>query len=73
MTRNKVNYSHDIFGNPRTLREQAEARLTDLGFNRVEMEYCLHDWPEGDAHLKWLLTAPLRSIQNWVDSGLENA
>lgn len=33
-------------------------------------EYCLADWPEGEAHQRWLDNAPVSEIASWVRSGL---
>jgi hypothetical protein len=49
-------------------RELAEARIDKMGFDEREKAVIFYDWPEGDEHLDWLLTATEKEINEWFES-----
>ena len=51
----------------KTLRELAEDRIDKMGFDEAEKEVVFYDWPEGDEHLNWLLTATEKEINDWFE------
>ncbi len=52
----------------KTKRELAEMRIDRMGFDEEEKKVIFYDWPEGDEHLDWLLTAPEKEINDWFDA-----
>lgn len=52
-----------------TLEDKARNRISDMGFTKQQLEYIFTDWPEGDDHLEWLLTATRDEIVSWGDAG----
>lgn len=53
--------------------EAARGRLVDLGFTRAQVAFAFSDfsdWPEGDEHYQWLLTASKDEILNWIDAAM---
>lgn len=51
-----------------TLRELAEARIDKMGFDEDNKKVIFYDWPEGDEHLNWLLTATEKEINDWFET-----
>jgi len=54
-------------GGAPTLRERAEKRIDKLGLS-AHNDFIFADWPEGDEHYKWLMTASREEIQSWIDA-----
>ena len=48
--------------------ELAEARIDKMGFDEREKAVIFYDWPEGDEHFDWLLTATEKEIIDWFES-----
>lgn len=56
-------------GRPRlTLYERAERRVERSAKLRPHKATILADWPEGDAHWRWVATAQVREIVDWAES-----
>lgn len=54
-------------GRPRlTLYQRAERRVDNSPTLASHKEFILADWPEGDEHLRWVLTAKIQQILDWV-------
>ena len=51
----------------KTKRELAEARIDKMGFDEREKAVIFYDWPEGDMHLDWLITATEKEINDWFE------
>jgi len=51
-----------------SLYDIAERRLYELGLDDRQIEFCLYDWPEGDEHLSWLITASREEIIDWGET-----
>ena len=49
-----------------TLYELARERMIEMQFSGEEMEFIFSDWPEGDEHYQWLLTANREEISEWI-------
>jgi len=47
---------------------RARARMYELGFTAEQMDFIFADWPEGDEHLDWLLTASRDEIADWGEA-----
>lgn len=52
----------------KTKRELAEDRIDKMGFDEEEKKIIFYDWPEGEGHYEWLLTATEREINSWFDA-----
>lgn len=52
----------------KTLRELAEARIDKMGFDEDNKKVIFYGWPEGDDHLRWLLTATEAEINDWFEA-----
>mgnify|MGYP001250047328 CR=1 FL=1 len=52
----------------KTKRELAEARIDKMGFDETDKKLIFYDWPEGEEHYEWLLTASEREINSWFDA-----
>lgn len=50
------------------VRELAEARIDKMGFDEDNKRVIFYDWPEGDEHLTWLLTATENEINDWFET-----
>ena len=46
-----------------------EGEGADLASEEAIRDYCLADWPEGEEHQRWLDTAPIPEIADWVLAG----
>jgi len=53
----------------KSLEERARERVDELGFTETQKEFIFADWPEGDEHFIWLLTATRDEIESWVEAG----
>jgi hypothetical protein len=54
-------------GRPRlTLYERAERRVERSPKLRVRRDFILADWPEGDEHLRWVISASVEEILDWA-------
>jgi len=52
------------------LYRRAERRIRKLYPDDEEaVAFALADWPEGEEHLRWLLTAPAEEIDSWIAAG----
>ena len=40
----------------------------ELDFTDAELDFIFADWPEGDEHLDWLLTASRDEIEEWGEA-----
>lgn len=49
--------------------DRAHERMSELGFTAEQQEFIFADWPEGDEHLSWLLTASREEIADWIEAG----
>ena len=49
-----------------TLYEQAHARMQSFGFDDREMDFIFSDWPEGEGHYSWLMSASRGEIVDWI-------
>jgi len=57
-------------------RAQQTANLREQAQRRVDLEQCLkqhestimYDWPEGDEHWKWVITASVKEIIDWAET-----
>ena len=56
----------DISQHEQTLYEQVVARIDDTPDLEPYRDEILYDWPEGDEHLNWALTAPAEEIIDWA-------
>lgn len=52
-----------------SLYERAERRVDRSAQLSQYRAYILADWPEGDKHWRWVITAPVREIVDWVQAG----
>ena len=52
------------------LYDHAEARVRQLFGAEEVIAFCLADWPEGDEHWRWLLTATEQEIRDWAAAGM---
>ena len=50
-----------------SLYDQAKTRITGMDFTDQEMEFIFADWPEGNDHYRWLLSATRDEIANWIE------
>lgn len=50
------------------LYEAAKARMIGMEFTDEQMEFIFADWPEGDAHYRWLLVAHREEIIDWIEA-----
>lgn len=50
--------------------DQAEQRVWTLGLTEAQQEFCLQDWPDGDEHWTWLLTAAREEILSWCQASM---
>jgi len=57
-------------GRHTTQREKVEVRFDRerISFTDKEFDFIFADWPEGDAHYRWLMTASRDEIQSWIDA-----
>ncbi len=53
---------------PVSLYDKAHRRMESMYFNPQQMTFIFSDWPEGEEHYKWLLTASRQEITSWGDS-----
>ena len=51
-----------------TNRELAEKRVDKMGFDEEEKKIIFYDWPEGEEHYEWLLTATEKEITSWYEA-----
>ena len=51
-----------------TNRELAEQRIDKMGFDDNDKAVIFYDWPEGDEHINWLLTATEAEINSWFET-----
>jgi len=53
-----------------TLYEKAARRVAAIfPDDEAAQEFCLADWPDGEEHWRWLLTADRSEIEDWVAAG----
>ena len=52
----------------KNLYERAKDRMDEMGWSEDEMAFIFSDWPEGEEHYQWLLTAERAEIQSWINS-----
>ena len=45
--------------------DQAYARMSEFEFTDEQMDFIFADWPNGDEHYDWLLTASRDEIEEW--------
>jgi hypothetical protein len=62
---NKMNSDnqHTIF-----LYNQAKNRVMINSTLASHADFILADWPEGDEHWRWVISAPIDEILDWVKS-----
>jgi hypothetical protein len=51
-----------------TLRNQAEQRVTNSPKLQPHRGTIMYDWPEGNAHWRWVLTARIAEIIDWAET-----
>lgn len=51
------------------IEQQARDRINAMGFTQQQLDFIFADWPEGDEHFAWLLTASRDEIINWGETG----
>ena len=54
-------------GHP-SLREQAERRVNNSPRLSLYHDAIMYDWPEGNAHWRWILTARIAEIIDWAET-----
>jgi hypothetical protein len=42
--------------------------MINMGFDQRQMGIIFSDWPEGDEHYQWLLSASKDEIENWISA-----
>jgi hypothetical protein len=52
--------------NTPTLYDQAQARVDSDPRLKAHEETILYDWPEGDEHWSWIVSASVEDIVNWA-------
>jgi hypothetical protein len=52
-----------------SLYERAEARINRSVKLSKYRDFILADWPEGDSHLRWVITATAKEIVSWAEAG----
>ena len=52
--------------------EKAEQRVNASKDLSKHKNFILYDWPEGDQHWEWVITAPTNEITDWVESCLKH-
>jgi hypothetical protein len=55
--------------NTKTLYERAESKVDASPTLRKYREFILSDWHEGDDHLRWVISAPVKEIVSWAEAG----
>ena len=48
-----------------SLYDQAKTRIGKMNFTNAQEEFIFSDWPEGNAHFTWLLSASRDEIESW--------
>ena len=48
--------------------QQAHKRMDEMGFTQEQQAVIFYDWPEGNDHIQWLLTASQEEITSWLES-----
>lgn len=51
-----------------TKLEQAKSRIEKMDFTQAQQDFIFADWPEGEEHLDWLITATREEIISWADT-----
>ena len=51
---------------PTKLYREAEQRINDTPELEPYRELLLTDWPEGDEHLEWVVSAPVEELLSWA-------
>lgn len=51
-----------------SLRDRAEQRVSDSPKLRPHRDIIMHDWPEGNEHWRWILTARIGEIVDWAET-----
>jgi len=51
-----------------TLRDQAERRVNNSPKLVSYHDTIMYDWPEGNAHWRWILTARISEIVDWAET-----
>ena len=49
--------------------EKAKVRVEYMENLAPHADFILADWPEGDDHWRWVVTAPEQEILDWVEAG----
>lgn len=49
--------------------DDAKARVEESSALRPYADMLLADWPEGDEHYEWVLTAPEAELIEWAELG----
>jgi len=57
-----------IHGGRPSLRNQAEQRVTNSPKLQPHHDTIMYDWPEGNAHWRWILTARIAEIIDWAET-----
>ena len=61
--------ANGALGGRPSLRAQAAVRVQRSPRLREHEAYIMADWPEGREHWRWVLTAPIAEILEWVAAG----
>ena len=51
------------------IEEAAIVRVREMGFTPDQKAFIFADWPEGEEHYSWLLTATRDEIVAWGEAG----
>ena len=62
MSQNQANYRIGT-------EEAAIIRIDQMGFTPTQKAFIFADWPEGEEHYSWLLTATRDEIVAWGEAG----
>jgi len=51
-----------------SLRDKAEQRVTNSPGLQPYRDTIMYDWPEGNEHWRWVLTAHISEIVDWAET-----
>ena len=52
----------------KTIEDKARERISKMNFTAKQENFIFYDWPEGDGHYAWLLTATRAEIISWIEA-----
>jgi len=64
----KSSAANGKFGGRPSLYDQAKTRIGKMNFTDAQEEFIFSDWPEGNAHFTWLLSASRDEIDSWGEA-----